>query len=100
MLNNKHVSKKRWLVYTKRCDYFTGYERKEHWFQTAIEAWEFYQSQRRYDYDFEESYAITYYPRLMPFADKYILPKQREHKRSAEAWQEMLEPSWIELLPF
>lgn len=97
---NKHVSKERWLVYCSDYTCFAGYEHTEYWFQTAIEAWKFYKRKSYYDYDFEDSYKMTGYPRLMSCADTYVLPEQRKHARSAEDWKEMCEPSWIEYLPW
>ena len=68
-----------------RYDYFTGRDDRTYSFETALEAWNFYVTQKQFDFEYRDHYSILSRPRYSN-NDTFQLPVQRPHARSYEEY--------------
>lgn len=76
-----------YFVAIESYDYFTGNRREIKGFKTLVEAWSFYKSNSKFDFDYIDHYQITKKPWRAKDADASVLPKQRPHARSKEEYE-------------
>ena len=81
-----------YFVTIESYDWFDGHRSETKWFATIIEAWRFYKSNSKFDFDYIDHYQDTSKPRRVKDADAYILPKQRPHARSREEFESWFAP--------
>jgi hypothetical protein len=81
-----------YFVVVESYDCLIGYRSKTKGFATLIEAWLFYKSKSKFDFDYGDSYQATRKPRRAKDADAYVLPKQRPHARSKEVYESWSAP--------
>lgn len=80
-----------YFVETETYDYFTSHRRELKGFTTLTEAWNFYKSNSKFDFDYGDHFQDTKKPWRAKSADAYILPKQRPHARSLEEYKKIKE---------
>ena len=76
-----------YFVVVESYDWFIGHRSETKGFKTLIEAWLFYKSKSKFDFDHMDHYQSTNKPRRAKDADAYTLPKQRPHARSKEEYE-------------
>lgn len=76
-----------YFVTVESYDWFIGHRSETKGFKTLIEAWIFYKSESKFDFDYMDHYRDTSKPRRAKDADAYALPKQRPHARSKEVYE-------------
>ena len=76
-----------YFIVTENYDWFTGHRSEVKGFKTLVEAWSFYKSNSKFDFDYGDHYKITKKPWRAKSADAYVLPKQRSHARSKEEYE-------------
>ena len=76
-----------YFVTIESYDWFNGHRSEVKWFKTLIEAWIFYKSKSKFDFDYMDHYQSTNKPRRAKDADAYVLPKQRPHVRSKKEYE-------------
>lgn len=76
-----------YFVEKNNYDYFTGNRSETKGFKTLVEAWSFYKTNSKFDFDYGDHYQITNKPWRAKGADAYVLPKQRPHARSLEEYE-------------
>lgn len=81
-----------YFVTIESYDCFSGHSSETKWFETLIEAWLFYKSKSKFDFDYMDHYQDTSKPRRAKDADAYVLPKQRPHARSKEEYESWFAP--------
>lgn len=81
-----------YFVTIESYDWFNGHRSETKGFATLIEAWEFYKSKSKFDFDYIDHYQSTSKPRRTRDADACVLPKQRPHARSKEAYKSWAAP--------
>lgn len=81
------MEKYSYYVTKEKFDWFTGNRSETKGFKTLVEAWSFYKSNCKFDFDYIDHYQITKKPWRAKDADAYILPKQRPHARSKEEYE-------------
>lgn len=81
-----------YFVTIESYDWFIGHRSETKGFTTLIEAWEFYKSKSKFDFDYMDHYKVTNKPRRAKDADAYVLPKQRPHARSKEVYESWSAP--------
>ena len=81
------MEKYSYYVTRETYDWFTGNRSEVKWFVTLAEAWSFYKSNSKFDFDYGDHYQITKKPWRAKDADAYVLPKQRPHARSLEEYE-------------
>ena len=79
-------------VLIEHYDWFNGYSSETRWFKTLLEAWRFYKSKSKFDFDYIDHYQSTSKPGRAKDADAYVLPKQRPHARSKEEYESWFAP--------
>lgn len=92
-MNNKQLNSNLFYFVTiESYDCFTGYRSETKEFQTLLDAWKFYKSISKFDFDYMDHYQATNKPRRAKDADAYVLPKQRPHARSKEEYESWFAP--------
>ena len=76
-----------YFVVVESYDWFIGHRSVTRGFKTLLEAWNFYKSKSKFDFDYMDHYQVTQKPRRAKDADAYALPKQRHHARSKEEYE-------------
>ena len=76
-----------YFVTIESYDWFKGHRSEAKGFVTLIDAWNFYKSKSKFDFDYMDHYQVTNKPRRAKDADAYVLPKQRPHARSKEEYE-------------
>lgn len=76
-----------YFVTIESYDWFNGHRSDVKGFKTLVEAWRFYKSKSKFDFDYMDHYQVTGKPRRAKDADAYVLPKQRPHARSKEEYE-------------
>ena len=81
-----------YFVTVESYDCFIGHRSETKGFKTLIEAWSFYKSESKFDFDYTDHYRDTSKPRRAKDADAYVFPKQRPHARSKEEFESWFAP--------
>lgn len=81
------MGKYTYYVVKETYDWFTGNRSETKGFTTLVEAWSFYKSNSKFDFDYGDHYQITKKPWRAKDADAYILPNQRPHARSRKEYE-------------
>ena len=81
------MEKYSYYVTKETYDWFTGHRTEVKGFKTLVEAWSFYKSNSKFDFDYGDHYQITKKPWRAKDADAYILPNQRPHARSRKEYE-------------
>ena len=68
-------------------DCLIGHHSEVKGFETLVEAWSFYKTNSKFDFDYIDQYQITKKPWRAKDADAYILPNQRPHARSLKEYE-------------
>ena len=76
-----------YFVAIESYDWFNGHRSEVKGFTTLAEAWGFYKSESKFDFDYIDHYQATSKPARRKDADAKILPKQRPHARSMEEYE-------------
>ena len=76
-----------YFVTIESYDCLIGHRSEVKGFKTLVEAWSFYKSNSKFDFDYIDHYQITNKPARRKDADAHILPKQRPHARSKEEYE-------------
>lgn len=76
-----------YFVTIESYDWFNGYRSESKGFTTLIDAWKFYKSMSKFDFDYVDHYQVTGKPRKSKDADVCVLPKQRPHARSKDEYE-------------
>ena len=74
-----------YVVTQYRYDFFTGRDDRTYYFETVLEAWNFYVTQKQFDFEYRDHYSIISRPRYFN-NDAIQLPVQRPHARSYEEY--------------
>ena len=86
------MTKSMYFVTIDSYDWFTGQQRNVRGFSTLMEAWEFYKSNSKYDFDYGDHYKDTRKPVRAKDADAIVLPKQRPHARTKQEYDAWFVP--------
>lgn len=86
------MGKYTYYVVEETYDWFTGNRREVKGFTTLVEAWSFYKSNSKFDFDYGDHYQNTKKPWRAKDADAYILPNQRPHARSKSEYEKWFTP--------
>lgn len=81
-----------YFVVVESYDCLIGHRSETRGFKTLLEAWSFYKSNSKFDFDYMDHYQSTGKPGRAKDADAYILPKQRPHARSKEEFESWFAP--------
>lgn len=81
-----------YFIIIESYDWFNGHRSETKGFTTLIEAWSFYKSNLKFDFDYMDHYQATHKPRRAKDADVYVLTKQRSHARSKEEFEKWFVP--------
>ena len=81
-----------YFVVVESYDCLIGHSSETRGFKTLLEAWSFYKSNSKFDFDYMDHYQSTGKPGRAKDADAYVLPKQRPHARSKEEFESWFAP--------